>query len=109
MQDVYLNLTIPNDLPTLSESFSGSVLRIENTYDWITATADSRISSRICVMTSRLIITNLIDGPVFPSRVKSKCPAIMLAVSRIARVPGRMMFLIVSIHTMHGISTGGVP
>ncbi|KAF2886833.1 hypothetical protein ILUMI_19340 [Ignelater luminosus] len=58
---------------------------------------------------SVLSITNLIDGPAFPSRVRSKCPAIMLAVSRIARVPGRIMFLIVSIHTMNGISTGGVP
>jgi len=56
-----------------------------------------------------LIIINLSDVPVFPRRVRSKCPAIMLAVSRIARVPGRIIFLIVSIHTIKGISTGGVP
>jgi hypothetical protein len=33
----------------------------------------------------------------------------MLAVSRTARVPGRIMFLIVSMHTINGISTLGVP
>lgn len=33
----------------------------------------------------------------------------MFAESRIASVPGRITFLIVSIHTMKGISTGGVP
>jgi hypothetical protein len=33
----------------------------------------------------------------------------MLAVSRTANVPGRMMFLIVSIHTINGINILGVP
>lgn len=33
----------------------------------------------------------------------------MFAVNRIANVPGRMTFLIVSIHTINGISIGGVP
>jgi hypothetical protein len=50
-----------------------------------------------------------IEGPLFPSRVNSGCPAIMFAVSRTASVPGRMMFLIVSMHTMNGINTAGVP
>lgn len=48
-------------------------------------------------------------GPVFPRSVISKWPAIMLAVNRMAKVPGRITFLIVSIHTMKGIRIGGVP
>lgn len=60
-------------------------------------------------MINRLIITNDSLVPVFPRRVSRRCPAIMLAVSRIARVPGRITFLIVSMHTINGISTGGVP
>lgn len=50
-----------------------------------------------------------IDGPVFPIKVINKCPAIMLAESRTANVPGRIIFLMVSIHTINGINTGGVP
>lgn len=45
--------------------------------------------------------------PVFPNKVISRCPAIMFADSRIAKVPGRIIFLIVSIHTINGIRTGG--
>lgn len=48
-------------------------------------------------------------GPVLPSKVKSKCPAIIFAVNRIANVPGRIILLIVSIQTIKGIRTGGVP
>lgn len=51
----------------------------------------------------------LIDGPLFPSKVNSRCPAIMFAVSRTAKVPGRIRFLIVSMMTMNGISMVGVP
>jgi hypothetical protein len=47
--------------------------------------------------------------PVFPIKVNSKCPAIMFAVSRTANVPGRIILLIVSIHTIKGIKTLGVP
>lgn len=50
-----------------------------------------------------------IEEPVFPNNVRSKCPAIIFAANRIASVPGRIMFLIVSIHTINGIKTGGVP
>lgn len=46
---------------------------------------------------------------MFPSRVSSRCPAIMFAVRRTARVPGRIRFLTVSITTMKGISGAGVP
>lgn len=51
----------------------------------------------------------LIEGPLFPRRVNSRCPAIMFAVSRTAKVPGRIMFLIVSMITINGISMVGVP
>jgi hypothetical protein len=51
----------------------------------------------------------VIVGPLFPSRVSKRCPAIMFAVKRTASVPGRITFLIVSIHTMNGIRTVGVP
>lgn len=60
-------------------------------------------------MINRLIITSDNLVPVFPKRVSSKWPAIMLAVNRIANVPGRITFLIVSIQTIKGIRTGGVP
>lgn len=51
----------------------------------------------------------MIVGPLFPSRVSKRCPAIMFAVSRTASVPGRIMFLIVSMQTMKGIKGAGVP
>lgn len=47
--------------------------------------------------------------PVFPRRVINKCPAIIFAANRTAKVPGRITFLIVSIQTMKGINAGGVP
>ena len=50
-----------------------------------------------------------IEGPVFPKRVNRRWPAIILAANRTARVPGRIIFLIVSIQTINGIRTAGVP
>lgn len=47
--------------------------------------------------------------PVLPNKVKRRWPAIIFAERRIARVPGRMMFLIVSINTIKGIKIKGVP
>ena len=44
-----------------------------------------------------------------PRSVSSKCPAIILADRRTARVPGRIVLLIVSITTMNDISAEGVP
>ena len=41
----------------------------------------------------------LINGPLFPSRVSSKCPAVRCTAS----VPARIRLLIVSIITMNGI------
>lgn len=73
------------------------------------ATADSNNSKIICVINRRLIIIKDKEFPEFPRRVKSRCPAIMLAVSRIAKVPGRIKLLIDSIQTIKGINTLGVP
>lgn len=73
------------------------------------ATAVSKMSRAICVKINIEINTVEMLDPVFPSKVIIKCPAIMLADRRIARVPGRIMFLIVSMHTMNGMSSEGVP
>lgn len=55
------------------------------------------------------IIKLLISNPEDPRRVRSKWPAIILAVSRIAKVKGRIISLIDSIRTMKGIRIKGVP
>ena len=73
------------------------------------ATADSKVKRAIWLRINRPAEEVEISGPVFPNNVKSKWPAIMLAANRTARVPGRIKFLIVSIHTIKGINTGGVP
>lgn len=55
-------------------------------------------------------VNNIIkDGPRFPNNVINKCPAIILAVNRTVKVIGRIIFLIVSIHTINGIKIKGVP
>jgi hypothetical protein len=51
----------------------------------------------------------LIDGPLYPSKVSSKCPAIMFAVNPTASVPGRLRLLIVSMTTINDINIVGVP
>lgn len=43
-----------------------------------------------------------------PKRVISKCPAIILADKRTAKVRGRIILLVVSIRTIKGINPGGV-
>jgi len=75
----------------------------------MTATAASSINNKICA--NKRNVTRTIDkeGPVLPSKVKSKCPAIIFAASRTAKVPGRITFLIVSINTIKGINGPGVP
>jgi len=80
-----------------------------NTYDWIIATAASKINKAICpkIKNVRRKIERLF--PVFPIRVNKRCPAIMLAVNRTAKVTGRIIFLIVSIQTIKGIKILGVP
>lgn len=59
---------------------------------------------------NRSITIDVINvGPVFPNKVIKRWPAIILAVNRIAKVPGRIKLLIVSIHTINDISIAGVP
>lgn len=43
------------------------------------------------------------------NKVKRRCPATMLAISRTAKVNGRIIFLMVSIKTMKDINATGVP
>lgn len=73
------------------------------------ATADSKINSIIWTINNKDIIEYIKEGPVFPSSVIKRCPAIILAASRTAKVPGRIIFLIVSIQTIKGIKIAGVP
>ena len=51
----------------------------------------------------------LIDCPLFPNKVSSKCPAIIFAVKRTASVPGRIRLLIISVITLNGFNMIGVP
>ena len=54
-------------------------------------------------------MTPLLEGPWEPKSVSNKCPATILAASRIESVPGRMTFLTVSIITITGMRATGVP
>lgn len=56
-----------------------------------------------------IIIKLLIKSPEEPNNVNNKCPAIILAVKRIAKVKGRIINLINSIKTIKGIKINGVP
>jgi len=56
-----------------------------------------------------MIIKLLMRSPEDPNKVNNKCPAIILAVRRIANVRGRMINLIDSIKTIKGIKINGVP
>lgn len=78
--------------------------RIEKTYDWINATADSNKSSATWTIIKIFTIIKDIWLPVFPRSVINRCPAIIFADKRIASVPGRITFLISSIYTIKGIS-----
>jgi len=76
-------------LPLLLE-----VLKITNAYDWIIVTAASRIKRRICAVINTVNSVCLIDGPLFPYKISSRCRAIVFAVKRSASVPGRIRLLI---------------
>ena len=76
-------------------SLECKVLRIANTYDWVTATATSRINRRICAIINTVNEVCLIDGLLLRSKVSSKCPAIIFVVERTASVPVRIRLLIV--------------
>ena len=73
------------------------------------ATADSNVNSKICLIIISESKETVREGPVLAKRVNKRCPASMFAISRSARVPGRMMFLVISIHTINGIRGPGVP
>lgn len=73
------------------------------------ATADSNINSKSWVKIKIETSIVEIELPVLPNKVNNKCPAIILADNRTANVPGRITLLIVSIKTIKGINTGGVP
>lgn len=51
----------------------------------------------------------LVTLAYLPSKASSRCPATILAESRIAKVKGRIILLIVSITTMKGTRKAGVP
>lgn len=73
------------------------------------ATAASKTNKAIWT-TNKIVTRDVIKfGPVLPNKVRRRCPAIMFAVNRTANVPGRITFLIVSIHTINGIRAEGVP
>jgi hypothetical protein len=72
------------------------------------ATADSRVRRSICVIRRNPIRTLPTLAVWLPSRVIKRCPAIILAANRTAKVPGRIMLLIVSITTIKGIRIPGV-
>lgn len=82
---------------------------MENTYDWIIATADSKVKSNTWASNRmfNMYIFNL--EPELPNKVTNKWPAIIFAVSRIAKVIGRIILLVVSIITKNGRRTDGAP
>lgn len=72
-------------------------------------TATSKTSKVIWVM-RRIRRGKLLALAVWlPSRVNKRCPAIIFADRRTANVPGRIVFLIVSIITMKDMRADGVP
>lgn len=73
------------------------------------ATADSKVNNNSWVIIKKEIKIEERELPVLPNKVNNKWPAIMFAESRIAKVPGRIIFLIVSIITIKGIRMEGVP
>jgi hypothetical protein len=73
------------------------------------ATADSKVKRRSWAKIKIVTIIYDKELPVLPNNVSNKCPAIILAESRTAKVPGRITLLIVSINTIKGIKTEGVP
>lgn len=67
----------------------------------------SKISNKIWIIINQFVISNEIRNTKFTKKVIRKS-AIMLTDRRIARIPGRLIFLIVSIQTITGKKTGGV-
>jgi hypothetical protein len=72
-------------------------------------TATSNVRRTTWVRASIQVKFLLTEAVRLPRRVRSKCPAIMLADRRTASVPGRIIFLIDSIRTINDIRADGVP
>lgn len=85
----------------------GIVLIFEKVYYFYFKT-DSRKSlvhlKHVSKHPSTLIRYDTIIDSVFPRWVINRWPPIILAVNRMAKVPGRVMFLMVSIHTIKVLS-----
>lgn len=77
-----------------------------NTYAWMIDTDNSKIIKRISIIEIILKINK--EVLLFINKKIRMCPAIILAVSRIANVSGRITFLIVSIIIIKGINARGV-
>lgn len=85
------------------------VLKIENTYDWMMDTLNSKINRIIWIEIINEVITNKeFEEALCLNRVNKIWPAIILAVNRIVKVKGRIIFLIDSINTIKGINIFGV-
>jgi len=78
------------------------------TYLWIVATEYSKINNKKIKMKEGKNIKGLFSL-IFLSKLRSKCPAIILAANRTDKVIGRIIFLIVSIITINLESIIGVP
>lgn len=85
-----------------------SVNKTEKTYAWITDTANSKVKSNNWTNRTIDVMWKYVCTAWFPNSVISKCPAIMFAINRTARVKGRIILLIVSINTINGIKVVGV-
>lgn len=72
-------------------------------------TEASRVRRRNIILLMIIIKVEGIEEYRFLNRVINRCPAIILAINRTARVPGRIIFLIVSIITIKDIRAIGVP
>lgn len=72
-------------------------------------TAISKIIRRFWVTIMKVKVLEDREGPDDPIKDNNKCPAIILAVRRIARVKGRITSLRDSIMTIKGIRGAGVP
>jgi len=84
------------------------VRRIENTYAWIIATANSS-TVRINLPGIARVKLDMDFIMKSPNRLIKRCPAIILAVSRIESVIGRIILLTSSIRTIKFINGVGVP
>ena len=77
-------------------------------YAWIKATANSKIESKIWAIKIKGREKKAAPIKVDLNKEIKRWPAIILVDSRIANVPGRIRFLIVSIKTIKGINRRGV-